>query len=159
MAVSEIDTIVCETTIAASPETVFAFFTDTGLHTRWMGGSAQLEPRPGGTYAVDINDRARARGTFLEVVPHSRIVFTFGWEGDAQPVQPGSSTVEVTLTATPDGTHVRLVHRGLAQLEARDQHRDGWQLYLARLTRAAAGLDAGPDPGSNATPPEGRMVS
>ena len=65
-----------------------------------MGARSRLDARPGGTYAVDVNDVALARGTFVEVVPHSRIVFTFGWEGSGQPVPPGSSTVEVTLTPT-----------------------------------------------------------
>ena len=153
MALSDIDAIVCEATIAASPETVFAFFTDPQLYTRWMGSRAHLDPHPGGRYAVDVNAVSRARGTFVEIVPFSRIVFTFGWEGDAQPVPPGSSTVEVTLTGIPDGTHVRLVHRGLLQMEARDQHRDGWLLYLKRLTTVAAGGDAEPDP--NANPPVG----
>jgi uncharacterized protein YndB with AHSA1/START domain len=92
----------------------------------------------------------------VELVPCSRIVFTFGWEGDDQPVPPASSTVEVTLTPTVDGTHVRLVHRGLLQINARDQHREGWLLYLARLATVAAGGDAGADPNTN--PPEGGMT-
>jgi uncharacterized protein YndB with AHSA1/START domain len=149
VAVSEIDAIVCETTIAAEPETVFAFFTDSDLYARWMGVRAQLDARPGGTYSVDVNDLSLARGTFLEVVPPSRIVFTFGWEGKDQPLPPGSSTVEVTLTPTADGTHVRLVHRGLRLIEVREQHRDGWQLYLGRLTTVAAGGVVGPDPNAN----------
>lgn len=152
MAVSEIDAIVCEITIAAQPETVFAYFTQADLYTRWMGLSARLDPQPGGTYAVDINPTLHASGTFLEVVPHSRIVFTFGWEGGTNPVPPGSSTVEVTLTPTGDGTHVRLVHRGLRQIEARDQHRQGWELYLGRLAAVAIGAEVGPDP--NANPPQ-----
>jgi uncharacterized protein YndB with AHSA1/START domain len=121
-----------------------------------MGAQARLDPRPGGSYAVDISSAARARGTFVEVVPHSRILFTFGWEGDDQPVPPGASTVEVTLTATTEGTHVRLVHRGLLQIEAREQHRDGWLLYLARLTQAATGAEVDSDP--NADPPQGGMA-
>lgn len=88
MAVSDIDSIVCEITIAAPPETVFSFFTDPDLYVRWMGAQAQLDPRPGGWYAVDINNASRARGTFVEVVPHSRILFTFGWEGDDQALPP-----------------------------------------------------------------------
>jgi uncharacterized protein YndB with AHSA1/START domain len=148
VAITEIDSITCETSIAAPPETVFAFFTEPDLCARWMGTRALLDPRPGGTYAVDINEHALARGKFVEVVPHTRIVFTFGWEGDDQ-VSPGSSTVEVTLTPTPDGTHVQLVHRGLRVSALRDQHRDGWQLYLARLSVAASGGDAGPDPNAN----------
>ncbi len=52
MAISEIDTVICETVIAAQPETVFAFFTEPDLYTRWMGARARLDPRPGGAYAV-----------------------------------------------------------------------------------------------------------
>jgi len=149
VAVSEIDTVICETVIAAQPETVFAFFTEPELYTRWMGARARLDPRPGGTYAVDINQVALARGTFLEVIPHSRVVFTFGWEGDDQPLGPGASTVEVTLTPIAAGTHVRLVHRGLRVSEVRDQHREGWQLYLGRLGVSISGGDPGPDPNTN----------
>jgi uncharacterized protein YndB with AHSA1/START domain len=151
--VSEIDAIVCEITIAAEPETVFDFFTQGELYARWMGRHAQLDARPGGTYAVEINDVTSASGTFVELVRPSRIVFTFGWGGEYQPVPPGSSTVEVTLTPTGGGTHVRLVHRGLRQHEAREQHRQGWGLYLPRLSTVASGGEVGPDP--NEQPPAG----
>jgi uncharacterized protein YndB with AHSA1/START domain len=149
--VSEINAVVSQTRIAATPETVFAFFVDPDKMVRWMGSRAEVDPRPGGTYALDINAQARARGEYLEVVPHSRIVFTFGWEGD-QTVPPGSSTVEVTLTPDGDGTHVRLIHRGLMTSDTREQHRHGWQLYLGRLSLAAGGGEPGPDP--NANPPQ-----
>jgi uncharacterized protein YndB with AHSA1/START domain len=139
---------VCETRVAARPETVFAFFTQPDKMVRWQGVRVDLDPRPGGVYAVDMSAQARVRGTFLEVVPFSRIVFTWGWEGDEVNLPPGSSTVEVTLTPDGDGTHVRLVHRGLTTPVMRDQHRDGWQMYLGRLGIAALGGDPGPDPNS-----------
>jgi uncharacterized protein YndB with AHSA1/START domain len=152
--VSDIDTIVCETTIAAAPETVFDFFTRSEQYVRWMGTTARLDAQPGGAYVVDINEQLRARGTFVEILPYSRIVFTFGWEGVDQSVPTGSSTVEVTLTPTADGTHVRLLHRGLRLLQDRDQHREGWQLYLSRLEAVAAGGKVGRDPNAN-SPSEG----
>ena len=61
----------------------------------------------------------------------------------------GASTVEVTLTPIAAGTHVRLVHRGLRVSEVRDQHREGWQLYLGRLGVSISGGDPGPDPNTN----------
>src|SRR5437762_99350 len=81
---------------------------------------------------------ARDRGAFVEVVPPSRVVFTFGWDND-EVVPPGSSTVEVTLSPDGDGTRVRLVHRGITTREMREQHQQGWQHYLGRLAVAAAG--------------------
>ena len=153
MTVSEINAVVSETRIAATPQTVFAFFVDPTKMVRWMGSRADVDARPGGSYALDINAQARARGEFVEVVPYSRVVFTFGWEDD-QAVPPGSSTVEVTLTPDGDGTHVRLIHRGIMTTEMREQHADGWQHYLARLSIAAGGGEPGLDPNAQSTPEE-----
>jgi uncharacterized protein YndB with AHSA1/START domain len=147
--ISEINAVVSEVHIAAPPEVVFDYFVDPERMERWFGSRVQLEPRSGGQYAVDINAQARARGAFLEVVPPTRVVFTFGWEDDVN-VPPGSTTVEVTLAREGDGTHVRLVHRGLQTADMRRQHRDGWEHYFVRLSVAASGGDPGPDP--NATP-------
>jgi uncharacterized protein YndB with AHSA1/START domain len=111
-----------------------------------MGTSVQLDARPNGTFRINVNGRDRSAGTFLELVPHSRIVFTWGWEDPALQIPPGATTVEVTLSPEADGTRVRLVHRGLASPELRDAHRVGWQHYLDRLVVAAPGGDPGPDP-------------
>jgi uncharacterized protein YndB with AHSA1/START domain len=151
VSISEINAVVCETHIAAPPETVFSYFVEPEKIVRWMGVRAQVDARPGGRYAVDINAMARARGEYVEVVPPSRIVLSFGWEDDPA-VPPGSTTLEVTLTPEPDGTHVRLVHRGLPAGMQREQHEHGWTHYLARIRIAAAGGDPGADP--NANPPQ-----
>jgi uncharacterized protein YndB with AHSA1/START domain len=148
MAVSEINAVVSEITIAAPPETVFSYLIDPDKMARWMGTRVQLDPRPTGAYAVDINAQARARGSFVEIVPPSRVVISFGWEED-QANPPGSGTVEITLTPDGNGTHVRLVHRGLQTPEMREQHRHGWDHYLGRLATAAEGRDPGPDPNAN----------
>src|SRR2546425_10499372 len=112
--------IVHEIRIAARPETVFAFFTDPARMVRWKGRQATLDPRPGGVYRVEISGENIARGEFVEVVPYSRIVFTWGWEGGT-PLPPGSSTVEVTFIPDGDDTIVRLTHKDLPA-EARDSH-------------------------------------
>jgi uncharacterized protein YndB with AHSA1/START domain len=143
---------VCETHIAARPETVFAFFTDPEKMVRWKGTRAHLDARPGGVYSVDMNPTTRVRGTYLELQPPSRVVFTWGWaDDDAHGLPPGSSTVEVTLTPDGEGTHVRLVHRGLTTVQMREMHRVGWDLYLPRLAIAASGGEAGPDPNAKST--------
>lgn len=134
-----------EIRIAAHPETVFAFLTDPEKILRWKGKTAEVDPRPGGIYRVDITGRDVARGEYVEVVPHRRVVFTWGWEGEGNPVPPGSSTVEITLMPDGNGTILRLVHRGLPE-EAREPHAHGWTHYLDRLAAAASGRDPGPDP-------------
>ncbi len=123
---------------------MFSFFTDPKKMIQWKGISAELTARPGGIYRVSINGRDVARGEYLEVVPFSRIVFTWGWEGDGSAVPPGSSTVEVTLAPAGDGTLLRLRHIGLPA-PAQKEHSMGWEHYLARLAMAAAGKDPGKD--------------
>ena len=127
-----------EIRIAARPATVFAFFTDPEKMLRWKGIRADLDPRPGGVYRVDIDGQHIARGEYVEVVPHSRVVFTWGWEGEGGTPPPGGSTVEITLVADGDGTIVRLRHSGLSA-EERISHGQGWDHFLPRLLAAAEG--------------------
>ena len=86
-----------------------------------------------------------ASGELVELVPHSRLVFTWGWEGDAPPVSPGSTTVEIELEPVETGTLLRLTHRGLAPPPVAEHHRQGWERYLERLRVRAEGGDPGPD--------------
>jgi uncharacterized protein YndB with AHSA1/START domain len=132
-----------EITIDAPPEAVFEFFVDPDLMRRWMGGHVVLEARDGGRFAVDIGSN-HARGSFVEVERPNRVVFTWGWEG-SDLVPPGSSTVTCVLEATDGGTLVRLTHRDLPAGED-IRHTHGWNHYLDRLTKAAVGIDPGPDP-------------
>lgn len=136
------------TRIAARPETVFPYLTDPDRYALWMGTEATLDPEPGGSYRVFMRDGIEARGEFVEVDPPHRVVFTWGWEGHPL-VPPGSTRVEVMLEPDGDGTLVRLVHHDLPSDEERDQHREGWVLYLDRLATAATGGDPGPDPNAS----------
>lgn len=131
--------------IEAEPAAVFEFFTDPEKMVRWKGSKALLDPRPGGEYRVDVNDLQIAVGEYVEVVPPERVVFTWGWEGN-DGIPPGSTRVEITLTADGDGTVVRLVHTDLPTEEAAAQHGQGWTHFLSRLQIAAAGGDPGTDP-------------
>ena len=150
MAVRQDEAVEREVRIAARPETVFEFFTDPEKQVLWMGRRAELDPRPGGIYRVEISDQIVGSGEFLEVEAPRRVVFSFGWEGQEagqgeHGVPAGSSRVEVTLAPDGEGTLVRLRHLDLPE-PAREMHGQGWQLYLDRLQIAATGGDLGPDP-------------
>lgn len=134
-----------EVRIAAQPSTVFAFLVDPQRMVQWMGTEAAADPTPGGVYRVNITGHDVASGQFVEVVPYSRVVFTWGWEGDGSVVPPGSSTVEFDLSADGDGTLLRLRHSGLPSAEQRQLHGEGWEHYIGRLVVVAAGGDPGPD--------------
>ena len=145
------DAVTCEVVVPAPPDEVFRYFVEPALLVRWIGISASLEPRPGGRFRFEVADGEWCSGSYLEVVPGRRVVFTWGWDSGAIPVPPGSSTVEVELSAEPEGTRVRLVHRDLAP-EVRQLHAEGWASFLPRLAAAAAGRDPGPDPGRRRPP-------
>lgn len=145
MAVESERVIEIERRIEARPEEVFVYLTDAHKYTSWMGMAAELDPRPGGVYRVTMNRDTIAVGEYLAVDPPSRVVFTWGWEGDGT-VPPGSTTVEITLREDGDGTILRLRHSGFPTDEAAASHREGWAMYLERLSVAAPGGDPGLDP-------------
>jgi uncharacterized protein YndB with AHSA1/START domain len=130
--------------IAASPPTVFAFFTDSERWAAWQGVGGTVDARVGGQLRVIMPDAAAASGQFIEVVPPRRIVFTWGWEGNEIPVPPRSSTVMIELEPADNGTLLRLTHSGLPA-DVGELHRKGWERYLDRLARRATGNDPGPD--------------
>jgi uncharacterized protein YndB with AHSA1/START domain len=131
--------------IRASPETVFAFFTDPAKMLEWIGTEVELDPRPGGVFRVVPNRSDVVRGQYLEVTPPRKVVFSWGFEGASQALPPGASVVEITLRPVEQGTEVRLVHRALPD-GIREAHADGWSHYLARIAIVAEGGAAGPDP-------------
>jgi uncharacterized protein YndB with AHSA1/START domain len=124
-----------ELRVPARPETLFALLTDPSEITRWLGQTATIDARPGGIFRVCINATDVARGNYLEVVPHERVVFSWGWEQGGAPLAPGSTTVEFTLVPQGDSTLVRLRHLGLPP-ELREAHGAGWDMMLGNLTAA-----------------------
>ena len=115
---------------AAAPERVWAHFTDPARMATWFCPNPALETtctldvRPGGTWLVQMGDEYAVGGTFLEVEPPTRLVFTFDWEHDDDP----PTTVTVTIAPEDAGAHLMLAHEGAG-------HEEGWTLSFARLDR------------------------
>jgi uncharacterized protein YndB with AHSA1/START domain len=128
--------------IEAAPEEVFEFLvTPEGMVT-WMGEYAELEPVPGGAFAVNIAGYP-VRGEYLEVRRPESVVFSWGHSGDEE-FPPGLSRVAFTLTAIEIGTRVDLRHSGLPEGRTAG-HEAGWRHFMPRLAAAAAGRVPGPD--------------
>ena len=132
-----------EVDLPAPAEEVFRHLTDPAAMIRWMGQHATLRPVPGGAFEIDING-VPVRGRYLEIDPPRRVLVSWGVAGNPA-LPPGATQVEFTLTPTPAGTRLRLVHRSLPPDQA-SIHATGWQHFLGRLALAAAGQDPGPDP-------------
>jgi uncharacterized protein YndB with AHSA1/START domain len=142
---TETFTVERELTIAARPETVWKLLVDPAEQSSWWGTALDFDARPGGPFRVEVIPGHIANGEFVEVAEPSRLVYTWGWEGEGS-VQPGASTIEIVLEQSGDGTKLTFVHSGLPSEEAAASHAQGWNNYLPRLALRGEGGDPGRDP-------------
>jgi uncharacterized protein YndB with AHSA1/START domain len=121
-----------ELKIAAPATVVWAYLTTAAGLVRWVGPDATADPVPGGPLRWTHPNGATVVGRFVELVPHRRVVFTYGWEDGRMGVPPESTTVEIDLTEEDGATTVRLVHHGLPPAVV-DDHEQGWAYFLGVL--------------------------
>jgi uncharacterized protein YndB with AHSA1/START domain len=136
-----------EVSIAAPIEVVWAHLTTAAGLVRWVGPEATAEPVPGGELRWRHPNGATVVGRFVELIPHRRVVFTYGWEDARMGVPPSSTTVEIDLVEEDGATTLRLVHRGLPPGVV-DDHERGWAYFLGELRDA---LRDPPGGGASAT--------
>ncbi len=129
--------------VPLGPDETFALITEPERLRRWQVITARVDLRAGGDYRWTIIPGDSAAGSYTEVEPGRRVVFTWGWEGSTD-LPPGASSVTITLEPAADGTLVSLVHDGLTPQQAAS-HGAGWNHYLDRLVAAGAVGDAGAD--------------
>jgi uncharacterized protein YndB with AHSA1/START domain len=126
----------------APRELVFRAWTDPELLAHWPGPkgftatSDKFDCKPGGVYrtclhAPDGTDHW-VRGTYLEVQPPERLVFTHAWErGDGQPVP--DTVVTVTFDDMGGQTRMRFHQAVFEGRTSRDGHAGGWNESFDRL--------------------------
>jgi uncharacterized protein YndB with AHSA1/START domain len=125
-----------EIRIDAAPETVFALLTDPARMQSWFAEVVEVDPRPGGLFRISGPSGVSIEGTYLEVVPNCKVVFTWG---GVEGLKAGQTTVEFLLEPDGSGTLLRLRHYGLPPPTV-ESHRRGWMLSgLAKLRDAAEG--------------------
>lgn len=139
------------------PDAVFELITQPERLRRWKTVAARVDLRVGGAYRWTILPGRSAAGTFTEIEPGKRVVFSWGWEGVTD-LPPGASTVSITLDAVDGGTNVRLVHDGLTE-EQTASHARGWAHYLGRLVELGATGEVGADEWAAAPDPIDELTS
>lgn len=133
-------------TLAAPVDHVFRAWTDPVWLARWFRASpahecslAETDLRVGGGFRLAMRapdgDEHRAFGTYREIEPDRRLVFTWAWEGTPE----RESLVTIDLHAKEDGTVLVLTHERFADEATRDLHNEGWTACLDMLALA---LDA-----------------
>ena len=130
-------TVDVSVTVPTSAEETYAWLTEPARLRRWQLIAGHTDLRVGGEFRWLIAPGHTALGAFIAIEP-GRLAYTWGWEGDDE-VPPGSSTVEVTIS----GSTVRLVHKGLSDVQAK-AHNEGWEHFLQRLHAVTTTGDAGP---------------
>jgi uncharacterized protein YndB with AHSA1/START domain len=148
--------------IAAPRERVFQAWTKAEHLQRWffpsVNGDAvpyvEVDLRVGGRYRIAMHTpagdiTAMVGGTYYEVHPPERLVFSWTWEAP-QP-DPSETVVTVELHELQGETEVVITHEHPAEPAAQEQHRIGWNCCLERLThlldeRALGGLTGAADP-------------
>ena len=125
---------------AAARERVFEAWTQPDLLVRWftpyVGSSsdAEIDLRVGGAWRVRMKPRlwpsGQAFGTYLEVEPPDRLVYTLAWENF--PFGP-ETLVTVEFHEAEGATDVVLTQERLGTRRGRMGHGAGWRLSLTRL--------------------------
>jgi uncharacterized protein YndB with AHSA1/START domain len=121
-----------EVTIAAPAAAVWELLTTADGLVRWVGPEATAVAEPGGILRWMHPNGATVVGEFVELDPHRRLVFTYGWEDGRLGVPPGSTTVVIELTEEDGVTTLRLEHHGLPPAVV-DDHERGWAYFLGLL--------------------------
>ncbi len=125
-----------EIRIDASPSTVFALLSEPIHMETWLAELVQADARPGGVFRISGPHGVSIGGTYVEVIPDKKVVFTWG---GVEGLKPGQSTVEFLLEPDGEGTLVRLRHYNLPK-PAVEPHRRGWVYSgLVKLKDAAEG--------------------
>jgi uncharacterized protein YndB with AHSA1/START domain len=142
-------------TFAAPRERVFAAWAQREQLERWMCKDVASHQvihheqgiRPGGRWRMEIRDSAKnevywGQGTYLEVTPPERIVFTWSWTKEVPgapdaDLHPESPVTEVTVELFERGekTELVLTHRGLGSVKLREEHETGWIGCLNELEK------------------------
>jgi uncharacterized protein YndB with AHSA1/START domain len=136
--------LVLRRVLPASPDRVFAAWTDPASLSRWMSpnrsASATLDLRVGGAIRIVMKGPdwdIEHTGEYREIDPPARLVFT--WNSPYTGPEPSIVTIE--LRPHGDGTELTLIHEQLPADQV-DPHRGGWAQILENLESVLRGADS-----------------
>jgi uncharacterized protein YndB with AHSA1/START domain len=131
---------------------VYEAWTSPELLRRWWGPGeftcpeADIDLRAGGAFRLVMQppgggDAIVLTGTYREVSPPARLVYTWRWAQG--PPGQHESLVTVEFQEREDGTEVVVVHDRFAPDEELSQYRFGWESGLDKLSALLGGRTVG----------------
>ncbi len=97
---------------------------------------AEVDLRVGGKYRIGMKSPDGklyvATGTYREIIPNEKLVLTWRWENSS----PDSPDTLLTVEFKKSGQNTKLVftHENFATEEAAEDHHEGWEGALSRLS-------------------------
>jgi len=144
--VTDETTLVLTRLFSASPASVFDAWLNREEWQAWIGPEGVncevplLEPHVGGRYRVIMrlsNGQVIPVSGILKVIERpSRLVFTWGWEGDAL----RESLITLVFNGMGPQTELVLHQEGLGSISSRNDHEKGWSGTLRKLERYLTSL-------------------
>ena len=138
------DSIERELILPVPPARVWAALTQPDQLSAWFGTQASIDLRPGGEITFTWDGPTGPHGTTCGVIeavePPHRLVFH--WQPSSDTAQ--MTRVEFTLEPHPEGTRLRLVESGFANLPpelrggCHESNTRGWQRELGELAQYLA---------------------
>jgi len=132
-------------TFAAPREKVFRAWVDPAAVRVWFAppGAGWTEPleldaRTGGRYrwTVTVGQKVYTiYGTYREVKPPERLVFSWEWQNDPDRGESGDSLITVEFHDQGGRTEVVLTQTGFPSEASREDHRTGWDECLASIAK------------------------
>ena len=130
----------------ARPERIWKAWIDPALLVRWLGprewpaDEVHADLRVGGAWrarlqSVDGQPPLQQSGTYVEIDPPRRLVFTFRWDSDHHEDGPGVETLVTLLLSelAPGRTRMEFTQVGLASDQSASGHEYGWRSTFDRL--------------------------
>jgi uncharacterized protein YndB with AHSA1/START domain len=128
-------TLVLRRTFAATRPRVFRAWIEPEALQRWLKPNGlslrvrTLDARVDGSFRFDLENGVAIVGTYLDLVPPEKLVFT--WSNEAQPEQ--GTVVTVDFLEQGSSTEVVLTHTRLSPPDLRARVEGGWRAAFDEL--------------------------
>ena len=137
------NTITLHRILATKPEKVYRAFIEPDALASWVPPYGfvctvhELDPKVGGSHRASFRNFTTGQshsfgGTYLEVVPNERLVYTDVFD---DPNMPGEMTMTVTFKPVLCGTELHITQAGIPDMIPVEFCLMGWQESLEKLTR------------------------